>query len=486
MRNRFLAVLAFAAAITAGCARNPATGKNELMLVSQSQEIQMGQEYDQQVIQQIGLYPDSAMQRYVREVGLKLAALSERPNLPWTFRVVEDPAVNAFAVPGGHVYITRGIMAHLNSEAELASVVGHEIGHVTARHTAHQMSQQQLAGLGLAIGAIASPVVARYAGVAQQAIGVLFLKFSRDDESQADELGLRYMARGSYDINQMPKIFTMLERQSQAEGGSKLPEWLETHPDPGNRREAIERDIAALPAGTGGNVVNADAYVRRLDGLTFGTNPRDGYFRGTQFLHPGMRFQITFPQGWRTANGTSAVQAMSPQQDAMVELSLAQGNSAETAARTFLSQQGIQAGTPARATLNGDNAVVAPFAAATEQGNLRGTIAFVEHGGGVIQIAGYAPEAAWANNQAAVEGALRTFAPLTDPAALNVQPQKVDIITPSSGTTIADLLRQRPSPLSADRLALINQVDANTPLPAGHPVKWVTGPALPGAGSPTN
>src|SRR4051812_26708643 len=127
MRTRFLAILAFAAAATAGCARNPATGQNELMLVSQSQEIQMGQEYDQQVIQQIGLYPDSAMQRYVRQVGEKLAAISERPQLPWTFRVVEDPAVNAFAVPGGHVYITRGIMAHLNSEAELASVIGHEI-----------------------------------------------------------------------------------------------------------------------------------------------------------------------------------------------------------------------------------------------------------------------------------------------------------------------------------------------------------------------
>jgi len=167
MRTSYFALLAFGAAATAGCARNPATGANELMLVSQSQEIQMGQEYDQQVIQQIGLYGDSAMQRYVREVGMKLASTSERPNLPWTFRVVDDPAVNAFAVPGGHIYVTRGIMAHLNSEAELASVMGHEIGHVTARHTAHQMSQQQVAGLGLAIGAIASPVIARYAGAAR-------------------------------------------------------------------------------------------------------------------------------------------------------------------------------------------------------------------------------------------------------------------------------------------------------------------------------
>src|SRR5213075_3597638 len=141
-----------AGALLAGCARNPATGKNELMLVSESQEIAMGQQADSQVIASIGLYPDPALQSYVLDIGKKLAATSERPNLPWTFRVVDDPAVNAFAVPGGHIYVTRGILPYLNSEADLASVVGHEIGHVTARHTAQQISKEQLIGLGLAVG----------------------------------------------------------------------------------------------------------------------------------------------------------------------------------------------------------------------------------------------------------------------------------------------------------------------------------------------
>ena len=480
MRTRPFALFVAGAVLTAGCSRNPATGKNQLMLVSESQEIQMGQEYDQQVIQQIGLYPDSAMQRYIQAFGSRLAAVSERPNLPWTFRVVDDPAVNAFAVPGGHIYVTRGILAAVNSEAELASVVGHEIGHVAARHTAHEMSRQQLAGLGLAVGAIASPAVARVAGAAQQAMQVLFLKFSRDDESQADQLGLRYMARGQYDVNQMPNIFTMLDRVSRAAGGSKLPQWLETHPDPGNRLEAIQRQIAAMPADQKtGTTVNRDAYLRRLDGLTYGINPRDGYFRGTQFFHPGLRFQMTFPNGWQTANGAQAVQAVSPQQDAAIELSVGQGTSADAAARTFLSQQGITAGTATRAQLNGLPAVSAGFSAATDQGTLRGTVVFVEHGNTVFQIAGYAPEAAWAANQSVVEGAMRSFQALTDPAALNVQPQHVDVFTTSSRTTIADLLRSRPSPLSADALALINQVEANTPLEAGRVVKWVTGPALP-------
>src|SRR5256885_141359 len=158
---------------------------------------------------------------------MRLAATSERPNLPWTFRVVDDPVVNAFALPGGFIFVTRGILAHVNSEAELAGVVGHEIGHVTARHSVSQMSKQQLAQLGLAVGALASPDVGRYAGVASQALGVVFLKYSRDDESQADELGLRYMRRATYDPREMPHVFEMLARVSQAQGGGRVPGWLE-------------------------------------------------------------------------------------------------------------------------------------------------------------------------------------------------------------------------------------------------------------------
>src|SRR5256885_287468 len=181
------------------CAVNPATGSRQLMLISESQEIAMGRDYDREVTASIGLYPDSALQGWIQQFGARLAATSERPNLPWSFRVVDDPVVNAFALPGGFIYVTRGILAHLNSEAELAGVVGHEIGHVTARHSASQMTKQQLAQVGLAVGAIASPELGRYTGLASQALGVLFLKYSRDNESQADELGLRYLRRGRYD-----------------------------------------------------------------------------------------------------------------------------------------------------------------------------------------------------------------------------------------------------------------------------------------------
>jgi predicted Zn-dependent protease len=467
----------FAGIAASGCAINPATGTNQLMLVSEAQEIQMGQQYDSQVVATIGLYPDAAWQRYIQQLGARLAATSERPNLPWTFRVVNDPAVNAFALPGGFVYITRGILPYFNSEAQLASVVGHEIGHVTARHTAASMSQQQLIGLGLAVGSMASSQVAKYAGAANQALGILYLKFSRDNESQADQLGLRYMSRANYDPREMPAVFVMLDQEGKAAGGGgRLPEWLETHPTPVHRLDAINQQIGALPQTFAGTIVNRDPYEQRLNGIVFGVNPREGYFTGSQFFQPELRFQLSFPEGWTTNNAAQAVIAVSPAQDAAVELSQATERSADAAARAFLSQQGITSGASGRVSLSGGlPGVSAPFVAATTNGTLGGTVLFVEYGGAVYRIVAYAPAASWPSYQATAERSLQSFQRLTDPATLNVQPQHVTIVTLAGRTTIAQLALERSSPVSAAGLALINQVELQTPFASGRLVKWVIG-----------
>lgn len=481
-RTRGAVALALVAGLAVGgCVTNPATGRSQIMLISEAQEIQMGRQYDQQVVASIGLYPDSAWQLYLQQLGAQLAAAGERPNLPWTFRVVDDPAVNAFALPGGFIYVTRGLLVHLNSEAELASVVGHEIGHVTARHTVSQMSNQQLAGLGLALGTIVSSEVGRYAGLANSALGVLFLKHSRDDERQADDLGLRYLRRTDWDPREMLDVFQMLERVSASEGGGRLPEWLATHPSPGNRHEHITQAIAALPQDFSGTVVNRDPYLRRLGGHVFGNDPREGYFEDGQFFHPDMRFRLTFPEGWTTHNGKQAVVAVSAGKDAVVELGLAQEASADAAARTFLAQQGITGGSTSRASLSGLPTVSARFRAATEGGAVSGTVLFVEHREAVFGLIGYAPEARWPTHQATAERALRSFQALSDPAALNVQPQRLDIVRVDGATTIEALARQRPSPASAASLALINQLELQTPLEPGRLVKWIVGPPLPGA-----
>jgi len=475
---RVVVFLLVAGAVSAACVRNPATGKHELMLVSESQEIQMGQQADSQVIASIGLYPDPALQSYVQGLGTRLATTSERPNLSWTFRVVDDPAVNAFAIPGGFVYVTRGILAHMTTEAELATVMGHEIGHVTARHTAHEMSREQVAGLGLAIGSIASSQIAKYAGVASQALGVMFLKFSRDNENQADELGVRYSSRANYDSRQMVDVMRVLDKIT-AEGGGRLPEWLATHPDPGNRIAHINAVIARMQTDFAGATVNRDAFERRLDGIIFGMNPREGFFKATEFFHPDLKFRISFPSGWQTVNSKAAVAAQSPQQDAAIELTLASGSNADQAARSFLSSEGVQAGTLTPASINGLTAAQAPFAASTQNGTLRGTAVFIEYGRSVYRVLAYGTEATWPANQDAARRAWSSFGPVNDPAILNVQPQHIDLITVDRRTTLAELARRRPSPVPVATLALINQVDETAPLEPGRIVKWVVGQPLP-------
>src|SRR5690349_2221528 len=200
LRARMLMLGAGLAAGWMGCARNPVTGKSELSLVSESQEIEMGKQASQEVAQTMGLYNDPKAQAYVADLGKRLAANTERPNLPWEFHIVEDASVNAFALPGGFIYVTRGLMTAINDEAELATVVGHEIGHVTNRHSVQQISKAQVAQLGLGLGSILSSDIARVAGAASAGLQLLFLKYSRDAESQADKAGFRYALGQNYDV----------------------------------------------------------------------------------------------------------------------------------------------------------------------------------------------------------------------------------------------------------------------------------------------
>ncbi len=184
-----------------GCATNPATGRTQLTFFGEEAELNMGREADAEILGTVGVYDDYDLGDYVDEVGQRLAASSERPYLPWSFKVLDDPTVNAFALPGGFVYVTRGILAELGSEAELAAVLGHEIGHVTAKHSLHRQSQQMLAaGAVITAAVILDPEYAEeWAELGMLGVGLTFLKYSRDDERQADDLGLRYMMRAGYD-----------------------------------------------------------------------------------------------------------------------------------------------------------------------------------------------------------------------------------------------------------------------------------------------
>lgn len=475
---RFLPLATATATVLAGCAVNPATGARQIMLVSEGQEIQMGRQADGSVVAQYGLYPDEGLQTYVAGLGATLAGKSERPDLPWTFRVVDDPIINAFALPGGFIYVTRGIMAYFNSEAELVSVLGHEIGHVTARHSAQQMTQQQLAQVGLVAGAILLPSASDLIlGVGGAGLQVLFLKFSRDDETEADLLGLRYMVRGNWDASEMPHVYAMLGRVSAASGGDRLPTWLSTHPDPENREQTIKDRIAQM--GASGGTVGRDEYLQRLDGMVFGANPREGFFRDHLFQHPDLRFQLDFPQGWRTINLKTAVAAQSPSEDAIIQLTLADAQSARAAADAFLAQQGVQ-GTSAQATtVNGLPAARVAFRATTDQGTLRGLATFIEHDGRVYQLLGFTPEGRWSTYERAFGQTQGSFGVLTDRTALAVQPLRLSIVRLDRAMTIEQFHQRYPSQAPVETIALINGVQANTTLATGARVKRVVGGPLP-------
>jgi len=221
---------------SAGCAVNPVTGKSQFMLMSENQEIQLGAQSHEGIVGSYGSYAGDSIQSWFDERGQHMAALTHRPRLPWRFTVLDSPVINAFAVPGGYIYVTRGILTNFNNEAQFAGVLAHELGHVNARHSALRYSKAQVANLGLGVGVIFSEEFAKYAQLASIGSALLFLKFSRDDERQADKLGVEYSSKAGYDAVHMSDFFHTLERM-HPRGGS-LPAWQSTHPDPGDRIKA--------------------------------------------------------------------------------------------------------------------------------------------------------------------------------------------------------------------------------------------------------
>jgi predicted Zn-dependent protease len=222
--------------------------------------------------------------------------------------------------------------------------------------------------------------------------------------------------------------------------------------------------------------VNAAEYTQRINGLVYGANPRNGFFQGNTFYHPDLRFQISLPSGWQGQNLTQAVVAISPQKDAIIQLTLAQGGSPEAAARAFLSQEGVQAGQPSRETVNGVPAVASTFQAQTEQGVIQGLAAFFTYNGNTYQVIGYSPAQRYSAYDPVFRQSLGSFGPVTDSRVLNVQPNRINVIALTQPMTLAEFAQRYPSTIPLAELAIVNQVEnPNATLTAGTRVKQVTG-----------
>ena len=461
-----------------GCARNPVTGKRQVVLVSENQEIAMGRESDPQVREEYGVAENPPLQNYVDKMGRKLVRVSHRPNLAWHFTVVDSPVVNAFAIPGGYVYLTRGILAYLGNEAELAGVMSHEIGHVTARHSVRQITRQELAEIGLGVGSVLSPTFGQFGNLAESGAGVLFLRFSRDDEREADRLGVEYAARAAFDPRQVSNFFDLLGRLSAANDRQTIPGWLSTHPDPPQRVEATrmlaEHWISMLGLTEERMVVNREPFLKAIDGIVFGNNPREGFTEASRFYHPELQFQIDFPAKWRVDNTRAAVFAIEPERNAQLQLTVARVQPG-TGAEDYIRGLAARGSTPQdvqSVRIHGYNAVLATYVTQAQGGAVAVRAGFIEYRNQIFQIIGITRDLRRYGGQ--IDETIRSFDNVTDERILRVQPDRLRIYTAEEGDTLVAIAKRLANPrVTADDLAVLNRAATEQPITAGRLLKIV-------------
>ncbi len=465
------------------CAKNPVTGKSQLMLMSESQEIQMGKEYDPQVIASFGLYEDEDLLNFLVEKGKEMGKISHRPELEYHFRILDSPVVNAFAVPGGYVYFTRGILAQFNNEAEMAGVLGHEIGHIAARHTVSQQSKQQLGQLLLIGGMIASEDFRQFADYAMQGMQLLFLKFGRDAESQSDRLGVEYSTKIGYDAHEMADFFHVLEQMQNTGSSSPVPTFLSTHPNPADRYEQVNQKAnewqAELPRDN--FMVKENEYLRLIDGIVYGEDPRQGYVDGNTFYHPQLKFKYPVPAGWKLQNAPMQVQMAPPEGNAIMIFSLAPQESADAAAQATLKDLKLNVQDMKNTNVNGMPAIAA-VSTQTGQNQQTGqeqTIKvlsyFIEYGGRVYVFHGVTSEADFNSFFRTFESTMVNFDNLSDPSKLNVKPKRIRIKEVPRTATVAEILRSYNVPEERlQEVALLNNRQPNDQVSAGELIKIIS------------
>ncbi len=466
------------------CARNPVTGKKQLMLMSESQEIALGQQSDPSVVAQFGLYQDDRLQAFINEKGQEMAAVSHRPDLNYEFKILDSPVVNAFALPGGYVYFTRGILAHFSNEAEFAGVLGHEIGHVTARHSARQYSRTMLAQVGLIAGMIISPEFAQFGQEASQAMQLMLLKYGRDAESESDELGVEYSTKIGYNAIEMAGFFNTLDRLS---GGAenRLPTFMSTHPDPGDREVRVGQLASQWQRRDpqSSYQVNRDEYLRMLEGLTYGEDPRQGFVENNNFYHPDLKFQYPIPSGWRTVNTPQQVQMAPEDGKAVCILQAGSGQSLEAAAQAVNEQYELNVISSQRTTVNGLTALEVYADLVQEGQDAQGQQAqqviktvshYISYGDLIYHFFGLAMQEDFASYRGRLLSIMSGFRSLSDPDKLNRQADRLAIVSAPRDMTLREVLSSFNQPSDRlEELAIVNGMELTDRVRRGVLIKTI-------------
>jgi predicted Zn-dependent protease len=417
------------------CAVNPVTGKKQIVFMSEAQEITMGKDADPQIIAQYGLYENKVLQDFITQKGKEMAAISHRPNLNYEFKILDSEVLNAFAVPGGYVYFTRGIMAHFNNEAEFAGVLGHEIGHITARHSVAQQTKVVLGQVGLIGSMILVPQVAEFAEPLSQGLGLLFLKFGRDAETQSDKLGVEYSSKIGYDAREMAGFFNTLERKSAGSGSSELPDFLSTHPNPGSRNIAVMNLSAEWQDKLKLNnpSINRESYLKKIEGLVYGEDPRQGFLENHVFYHPELKFEFPTPQGWNYQNTPRRVQLAPKDGKALLMLTLAEGTNLQAAAEKAIVDKNLRVIESSKVSINGLNAISILADVKPKEGqqaaNVRTLSYLIQYNNAIYHLLGASSLADFNTYFANFSQSMNNFKELKDASKLNKKAERIRIKT---------------------------------------------------------
>lgn len=482
----FISLFVFSSSCTVQ--RSPVTGKKRAYGYSWEEEKQIGAQADKQIQQQYGVYDDESLQNYIDEVAQDVLANSDMRgedvqemyrNTEFTFRVLDSPVVNAFALPGGYVYVTRGLLSNLRNEAQLAVVLGHEIAHVAARHASQRAFEQQIGQLALIGGAVAGQELLGIPGqnilnLGGQAAQLLFMKYSRDDESESDKLGVEYAAKTNYEAAEGADFFTTLKRLSD-QSGQSIPTWASTHPDPSQREQRIpELAERWREQGYEMNIEDLDQYMNEIDNIVYGNNPRQGFTEDGMFYHPDLEFKFPYPENWQLINTPTAVQIVNPDQNAIMIFQIdSQNSSAQASVQEFLSQEGVNAVNSSSASNNGLSGYEAVATAQTEQGaDVKIYLYSVEYDGNIYRFLTYTLADQFDTYSDTFVQTSNGFDELNDSGILNIQPVRLNVYRANrTGSFQSFLPSNLPMDITAEDVAIANQVQLDETIEEGTWIK---------------
>jgi predicted Zn-dependent protease len=462
------------------CATNPVTGRQEVSLMSPEREASVGKEAAAQVEREIGLVNDPKLLAYVRQIGQRLAAHSPRKDVAYQFYIADMPEPNAFALPGGYIYVSRGLLALANTEDELAGVIGHEIGHVAARHSAQRETRQAGVGILAALGTIAAGVVGgaeaaqAVSQMGQVAGAGLIASYSRDQERQADQIGQDLEAAAGWDPEGLADFLAALERESTLQTGKqRRASFLDSHPQPGERAVVARGRAAELPRGAEARIAKGrPAFLQRITGVVVGPNPEEGIFRENVFVHPGLGFAMTFPPKWRTQNAKEVVAAASERRDAVLMLE-SQGASGDpkSAAQRWVQANRVNLADGGPLKIGGWSAYRGLAQAQTKSGVVAVDVTWIAHPSGTYRVTALTSPNSYRNWAPTFERTATSFRAITPAERASAKPRRLRVATARAGESLEALGARTGNRWSVPETAVSNGLSKDARLSAGQLVK---------------